>query len=87
MLAYNAYTYCPRPPARASDKPARERTIGEQLLAEIEAFMQRNPQVSANRFGREAVDNNKLVERLQQGLNPQPVTVRRVRQFIKGYGS
>lgn len=74
-----------RPPA-AGDKNPRDRTRGEQLLAEIEAFIRRNPRMTQNRFGREAVNNAQLVTRLREGVDPQEITERRVRKFIQDNG-
>lgn len=76
----------PRQPALAGDKNPRERTRCEQLLAEIEAFMRRNPHYSQSRFGREAIGNPEFVNKLQQGCDPQEVTQRRVRKFIAEHG-
>lgn len=75
-----------RQPPLAGDKNPRERTRGEQLLAEIEAFIRRHPHWSQHRFGREAVSNPRLVARLQEGLDPEEVTQRRVRKFIAENG-
>jgi hypothetical protein len=76
----------PRMPPQASAKNPRERTRGEQLLAEIETFMRRNPHYSQGRFGREAVNNGELVRRLHEGLDPEEITQRRVRKFIADNG-
>jgi hypothetical protein len=73
----------PRP--MASRKPARERAPGEQLLAEIEAFLRRQPRMTRAGFGRLAAGNPQLVDRLLQGQEPQRVTFDRVRAFIARY--
>lgn len=86
MLTRNFAHPGPLQPAKASAKNPRERTRGEQLLAEIEAFMFRNPHYSQGRFGREAVHNADLVRRLQEGLAPEEVTCLRVRKFIAENG-
>jgi hypothetical protein len=86
MLMRNFQHPGPRQPAQAGDKNPRQRTPGEQLLAEIEAFMRRNPRYTQNRVGREAVGNDALIRRLQEGLDPEEVTCRRVRRFIAENG-
>lgn len=75
-----------KPLAIAPAKPPRERTKGEQLLVEIESFMRRNPHWSQHRFGREALNNPNIVRKLQEGLDPEPITERRVRKFIAENG-
>ncbi|OYX62721.1 MAG: hypothetical protein B7Y88_13795 [Sphingomonadales bacterium 32-64-17] len=72
--------------AQASSKPVRERTKGEQLLAEMEAFVRRNPPMTLSKLGREACDNSQLAPRLQNGLNPQDITCRRVRSWMEKNG-
>lgn len=86
MLMRNFAFPGPTPPPLAGDKPPRDRTRGEQLLAEIEAFLRRNQRFTQSRFGREAVNNDLLVPRLQQGLDPEDRTCRRVRKFIAENG-
>lgn len=74
----------PAPMDRAAAVPV-ERTEGEQLLREIRAFL-RCARMSQTRFGEEACNNTQLVRRLEAGLNPRPVTVARVRKYIRENG-
>lgn len=86
MLMRNFQFPGPVQPLRAEQINPRQRSAGEQLLAEIEAFLRRQPHYSQCRFGREAVNNKLLVQRLQEGLRPEEITQRRVRKFIAEFG-
>lgn len=86
MLTRNYQHPGPLQPFRAGAINPRERTKGEQLLAEIEAFLRGNRHFSQSRFGREACANCELVPRLQQGLDPSEIVQRRVRKFIAENG-
>lgn len=83
-----AYRHCPPPePCTAPNLRVVPKNVpehaGAALLAEIEAFIRRNPHFTQTRLGREAVRNSELVNRLHYGLNPQPVTINKVRNFIR----
>lgn len=75
----------PAPVDRLPPVPV-ERSEGERLLAEIEAFLRRNPRISRTRFGEEACANSVIIARLEGGLNPRPVTCERVRKYIRENG-
>lgn len=86
MLVRTAFFPGPTPPPLAGDKNPRERTAGEQLLAEIEAFVRYNPPMTFTRFGREAMNDKAFVRRLQEGLQPEPPRQERARKFMREYG-
>ncbi len=86
MLIRTAFFPGPKPPPLAGDKNPRERTVGEQLLAEIEACVRLNPPMTFTRFGREAMNNKEFVRRLQEGLQPERPTQERARKFMREYG-
>ncbi len=57
------------------------RTLSEQFLAEVEAFL-RASRMKPTDFGREAVGDPSFVTRLRQGRSPSLATADKVRAFI-----
>ena len=55
--------------------------VAAQLLAEIEAFMERTG-MSPTAFGRRALNDGNFIPRLEQGRAPSLGTIDRVRKFI-----
>jgi SAM-dependent methyltransferase len=62
---------------------AQEAVTAEELLTEIADYCLRRGMAETT-FGRRAVNDGKLVSRLQQGARVTPQTVQRVRSFIEG---
>ncbi|MFG6283983.1 hypothetical protein [Sphingomonas sp. S6] len=56
-----------------------------QLLADVEAFLEQNPQVSATRFGDDALGDRHFVRQLRRGRRVWPETEQRVRDFMTGH--
>lgn len=54
----------------------------DQLLAEIDAFLARNPAVSATRLGVESVNDTSLIHRLRAGKDCRMMTVVRIRDAM-----
>ncbi len=59
----------------------------DQLLVDIEAFLERNPQISPTRFGDEAMRDRHLVRQLRDGRRLWPETEAKVRDFMAGYSA
>jgi hypothetical protein len=57
----------------------------DQLLDDIEAFLERNPDVSPTRFGDEALSDRHLVRQLRAGRRVWPETEAKVRGFMARY--
>lgn len=57
------------------------RTLSEQFLVEVEAFLAAS-RMKATDFGREAVGDPSFVTRLRQGRSPSLATADKVRAFI-----
>lgn len=57
----------------------------DQLLDDIEAFLERNPDVSPTRFGDEALSDRHLVRQLRAGRRVWPETEAKVRGFMATY--
>lgn len=55
------------------------------LLDDIEAFLERNPQVSATRFGDEALSDRHFVRQLRAGRRVWPETEAKVRAFMSEF--
>ena len=82
----NAYRPGPAPiPTPRPSGQVIELTRGQMLLRRIEGFLRENPHIAPKTFGRLACNNEHLIDRLETGLKPQDVTVRRVEAFIAGY--
>lgn len=53
------------------------------LLSEIDAFLARHPEIAPSTFGRKAVNDGKLIDRLRSGGDITTRRADRVRQFIR----
>ena len=58
----------------------------EQLLKEIDRFLERYPMAEST-FGKMAVNDGKLVRRLKEGGRCWPETEDRIKEFMRSYES
>lgn len=63
---------------------AKPKHPGEALLEEIEAFA-RQHRLTASGVCRKATGNGNLLEKLQCGTSPRPVTIERLRRYMREY--
>lgn len=59
----------------------------DQLLDDIEAFLERNPHISPTRFGDEALGDRHLVRQLRGGRRLWPETERKIRTYMTNFAA
>jgi hypothetical protein len=60
-------------------------SLTDALLADIDAYLAKNPGISETTFGRKAVNDGKLVPRLRRGRRVWPETEQAIRGFMDGH--
>lgn len=60
--------------------------IRDQLLAEIDAFLARHPEIAESTLGFKAVNSGKVIGELRAGGNITIGTADRLREYMRGYG-
>lgn len=57
------------------------------LLSEIDAFLARHPEIAPSTFGRKAVNDGKLIDRLRAGGDLTTRRAAKVRDFIRSHSA